>query len=217
MTAQPPEDLWIFGYSSLLWKYSDVVHTRSVFGYIDGYVRRFWQGSTDHRGTPERPGLVASLYAPSDLAQLHVPLPDTSEGLRVHGRAFLVSGASRESVISSLDGREVDGYGQRWVCVHSADTGDVLVEKALVYMAPITNRQFAGALSPHDISQRISVCRGDSGTNRVYLTNLVDALRNEGVSDPHLDAIVALLPPIIPKKKGNTPRVVLPTSATPPE
>lgn len=212
MATQPPEDLWIFGYSSLLWKHSDVIHTRSVFGYIDGYVRRFWQGSTDHRGTPEQPGLVASIYSPGDLSKLNVPLPKP-EGLRVYGRAFLVSGTSREKVISSLDGREVDGYVQRWVCVHSAETCDVLVKNALVYMAPITNVQFAGTLSPSDIVERIVRCRGDSGSNREYLVNLVDALRQEGISDPHLDALVNLLPPIFEKKNvSHLPSVSTSTS-----
>lgn len=213
MTTRPPEDLWIFGYSSLLWKHSDVIHTRSVFGYIDGYVRRFWQGSTDHRGTPERPGLVASIYSPRDLKQLDLPIP-AEEDLRVYGRAFLVSGVSREKVISTLDGREVDGYVQRWVCVHSAATGDVLVKNALVYMAPISNTQFAGVLSEHDIIERIVRCRGDSGFNREYLTNLVVALREEGVSDPHLDALVKLLPPVPEKNVSPSPSLLVSVSSS---
>lgn len=54
--------LWIFGYGSIMWKV-DFPYEIKIIGYIKGYKRRFYQNSTDHRGTPEKVSYLHRLVA----------------------------------------------------------------------------------------------------------------------------------------------------------
>lgn len=48
-----PNNLWVFGYGSLIWN-PGFEFKNLVVGCIKGYTRKFYQGSDEHRGSPDR-------------------------------------------------------------------------------------------------------------------------------------------------------------------
>ena len=74
--GDPTEDLWVFGYGSLLWN-PGFPHVETVLAVLEGYHRSFCMRSIHHRGTETEPGLVLAL--------------DAAPGARCHGIAFRVA------------------------------------------------------------------------------------------------------------------------------
>lgn len=162
--------LWVFGYGSLLHRPGFSFEERRTAA-LGGRARRFWQGSPDHRGTPERPGRVVTL----------VDLP----GERAVGAAFRVRAGDEDGVLAALDHREQAGYERLFV---RADTAEGSLE-VLTYRAPPGNPSWLGPAPELEIARHVASSRGPSGTNAAYVFALADVLRGEGVDDPHVFAI----------------------------
>ena len=163
--------VWLFGYGSLIHK-ADFSYIERRPAHIRGWARRFWQGSHDHRGTPEAPGRVLTLIADADAV--------------CAGMAYLIT----PEVFDHLDHREKNGYLRHTIPIAFNDGGIV---EGLVYIADEHNAAWLGPAPDEVIAHQIAHAHGPSGCNRDYLTHLADALRNLGEHDAHVFAIEACL------------------------
>jgi cation transport protein ChaC len=185
--------LWVFGYGSLIWKPPEgFQHARACPGGVKGFARRLWQGSTDHRGLPKAPGLVATLIRASEL-----PKGEQDDDELCWGMCYGYPAEMREEVLSYLDYREKDGYDQCFVDVYlqTQDDVDDLARFAgskpdlhgvVLYVAQTNNPQYLGPLRNEQVAQQIASAVGPSGTNREYLLKIADGLRRIRVHDNHV-------------------------------
>ena len=158
------QHVWLFGYGSLIFK-ADFDYLKRQPASIENWERRFWQGSHDHRGTPEKPGRVVTL-APK-------------EGAICRGMAYMIG----VDVFDHLDFREKNGY-LRLATPLAFEDGHS--EEALVYIATDENDAYLGPASERTIAEHIHRCSGPSGPNQDYLFELANALRELDIEDPHV-------------------------------
>ncbi len=180
-------DVWLFGYGSLIWK-ADFGYVERVPATLHGWERRFWQGSHDHRGTPEQPGRVVTLIR--------------SPQAHCVGMAYRIARTEVTAVLDHLDFREKNGYDRFEAEVHFFDSQDATdrastfannTVAALVYIATPDNFAHLGEASDDAIAKQIESCAGPSGTNLEYLLELHRSLLKLGVEDPHINRLVDLL------------------------
>jgi len=163
---------WVFGYGSLIYKV-DFPYIESEPASIAGWARRFWQGSHDHRGTPEAPGRVVTLTAS----------PDTV----CQGIAYRIT----HDVFDHLDHREKNGYERMQTLITLRDSKRAV--DGVTYYAGADNMAFLGPQANSTLAQHIARAEGPSGRNIDYALELAAALRDLDEDDAHVFAIEALL------------------------
>lgn len=152
--------MWIFGYGSLVWRPDFPFEERREL-QLDGWSRRFWQGSTDHRGVPGAPGRVATLV----------------EGGSCWGVGFRIHSRHVDRVMTQLDYREKGGY-----CRQEVQIGALVLT---VYFATPDNPNWLGPASIDEMAHTVCTAHGPSGSNWEYVERLVEAL------GPRVDAHLA--------------------------
>lgn len=166
--------MWIFAYGSLIFRPSFVFLERRR-AFLPGFMRRFWQGSPDHRGVPEAPGRVATL----------VPAPANEW---CGGCVYRIDEKDAEGILAELDIREQAGFERHLLPVFDAPHGKTFAE-AIVYVARQGNPHFLGPLAEVEIAAWVRRSHGPSGPNIDYVLALRDALRSLKIDDPHVEEI----------------------------
>ena len=170
--------IWLFAYGSLIWRpgFNYAERTR---GFVQGWSRRFWQGSTDHRGLPGAPGRVVTVTQ------------EASEAC--WGIAYRLDEGSREATLQALDERERGGYERHVVDFHCNDGPRSGSWPALMYVAGPENPNYLGPAPLASIAEQVQRAHGPSGSNREYLLELHAMLLTLQIEDDHIQQLAALL------------------------
>jgi cation transport regulator ChaC len=166
--------MWIFAYGSLIFRpaFSYLERRRA---YVQGWSRRFWQGSPDHRGVPEAPGCVVTLLS-------------DPEGL-CGGCAFRIDPAQADGILQAIDTREQAGFSRQHLALLPAPDEPPFAE-GITWVADPDNPHFLGPLPEPTIAEIIATRAGPSGPNQDYALQLFEAQCELDIMDSHVETIV---------------------------
>lgn len=167
------EDLWIFGYASLIWR-PDFDFSEQRRAKVHGWHRALKMWSRINRGTPECPGLVFALLS----------------GGSCHGVVYRVPRHEVPEVVARLWLREmVTGVYDPRSLRCTTDKGPV---QALAFTLSRRSPNFTGELSETRYQQIFSDACGRYGTTQDYARQTLESLQRHGISDAALARLLRL-------------------------
>jgi glutathione-specific gamma-glutamylcyclotransferase len=171
------EDLWVFGYGSLMWR-PGFDFLERVPARLIGLHRALCVYSFVHRGTPEQPGLVLGL----------------DRGGMCRGLAFRIAAPAREKTIAYLRAREqvTTVYLETWRRIELEEHARRQV-RALCFIVDRSHVQYAGRLTLAECVHHVRQGHGSSGANRDYVLETVAALEKLGYRETDLHLIAERL------------------------
>lgn len=172
--APPGDDIWLFGYGSLIWNPTFNYRERRT-GRVHGYHRRFCFWSMTGRGTPDRPGMMLGL----------------ERGGCCEGVVLRVARENASHELQSVFLREMMGesYIPRWVRVKT-DDGPV---RAITFVANRNHVTYAGPVPLETVAEHIRHASGHLGRCRDYLVNTVRHLEALDLNDRSMRRLLALV------------------------
>jgi cation transport protein ChaC len=176
-TEPSNDDLWVFGYGSLMWR-PGFEFVEQVPARLIGEHRALCVYSFDHRGTPEKPGLVLGL----------------DRGGACRGIAFRIAARRRSETIDYLRSREQTTHVYREV-VRSVWLENEARQRvsALAFVVDRGHVQYAGRLGLGEQLRHVRQGHGRSGNNRDYVLSTVKSIEAQGFRDPQLHQLALML------------------------
>ena len=170
-------DLWVFGYGSLMWR-PGFDHVERQPALLRGAHRSLCVYSIVHRGTKRRPGLVLGLDA----------------GGSCRGIAFRVEAPEADKTLDYLRDREqvtnVYLETHRQIELLAPRRRKV---KAVCFVVDREHPQYAGRLPVSEQAEIVRYGQGASGDNIEYVANTLSHLREMGLREPTLTALMTSL------------------------
>ena len=172
-----PEDLWVFGYGSLMWR-PEFPYVERVPARVIGLHRSLCVYSFVHRGTPERPGLVLGL----------------DRGGACRGIAYRVAAAERAPTLAYLRAREqvTMVYRETVRSIMLAGKPERRVD-AVCFVVDRSHPQYAGRLTLAEQLHHVRQGHGKSGQNRDYVIETVKELEALGYRETELHLLAERL------------------------
>jgi cation transport protein ChaC len=175
----PGEELWVFGYGSLMW--NPAIHvSESLPARVEGFSRNFCMRLMFGRAMPDNPGLMLCLVAGGSCAGIaHRLAPEHVESeTKILWMREMLSGA----------------YVPTWV---DLELGARRV-RGVTFIINTDHPRYLPGLSVEEKAARIAKAEGHLGTNRDYLFRTVAALTTAGVEDPYLDELHRRVRELVP-------------------
>jgi cation transport protein ChaC len=167
----PSQDLWIFGYASLIWRPEfEILEQHPT--KVQGWHRALKMWSRLNRGTPECPGLVFALLS----------------GGSCQGLVFRTPARQVRQTIEQLWLREMPNsvYTTRWLQCPTPQ-GPV---NALAFTLPRSSPSYTGNLSPAQYQHIFQNATGRYGTTLDYAKETFHSLKQQGIHDKALEALL---------------------------
>ena len=170
----PDEDVWLFGYGSLMWNPAMHFAERRP-GLVHGWHRRFCLWLQGGRGSPENPGLMLALERGGRCAGMlfRIPAAEARHELLLAWRRELFTGA----------------YQSRWVTAMTAD-GPV---RAVTFVANRAHDRYAGRLEEALVASMWPPRPGRSAAVWRTLVETLEALEAAGLRDHSLERLRKLV------------------------
>lgn len=167
------DDLWIFGYGSLIWR-PDFAYAERRTATVHGWHRALKMWSRVNRGTPECPGLVFGMLS----------------GGSCRGMVFLVDHSHARQVMVNLWQREMvlGVYDPRWLNCRTPQ-GAV---RALAFTLSRKSPSHTGVLADEEYRRIFAQASGIYGTTRDYAEATHAELQRMGIHDRALSRLIAL-------------------------